>query len=130
MAKMSLTNNQTAFEYALYMIASSYFDRVKCKNTILEKSMLLQYKEQKLDNQYKMEDICIAYMDGLQQKLPKDLFKQNTVVRFRKRQNGFTTLFFMSRKYVLEIQGIYAGKKSAIDCSLWQKAGRKRKRAD
>ncbi len=48
MVKMNFTNSQTSFEYALYMIAASYFNKSVCLSEITEKNMLLQYKEQKL----------------------------------------------------------------------------------
>lgn len=121
MMKMNLTNNQTAFTYALYMIASSYFDKTVCKNTLVERNMLLQYKEQRLNNQYEMEDICIAYMDGLKKKLPKSFFEQNMTVHFRKNGNRITELLFVNRQYILEICGIYKGKKSVIEYRLWAK---------
>ena len=133
MVKLNFTNNQTAFEYALFMIASSYFDRVECKNKLLEKNMLLQYKEQKLESQYRMEDFCIAYMDGLQKKFPTQIFKQNMKVHFRKEKNGTTGVIFVSRKYILQFHGVYVGKKSNIDCRLWVKkpgdSGKARKAA-
>ena len=121
MMKMNLTNNQTAFTYALYMIASSYFDKAVCRNPLQERNMLLQYKEQKLSNQYDMEDLCIAYMDELQKKLPESFFKQNMTVHFRKNGNRITELLFVNRQCILEIYGVYKGKKSVIDCRLWVK---------
>lgn len=119
MVKMNLTNNQTSFEYALYMIASSYFDRAECRNVFLERNMMLKYKEQKPDSQYKMEDICIGYMNELNKKLPADFLKQKIRVYFSKRKDGTTDILFVSGKYILELFGIYAGKKSVIDCRFW-----------
>ena len=80
MVKMSFTNNQTAFEYALYMIAGSYFDKATCKSKLIERNMLLQYKEQKIDKQYQMEDMCIRFMNKLAHNLPRNYFKQNMEV--------------------------------------------------
>ena len=91
------------------MIASSYFNRAECKNKLLEKSMLLQYKEQKLESQYGIEDLCISYMDDLQKKLPPQIFKQNMKVHLRKEANGTTgvilvskNIFFSSMEYMQE----------------------------
>ena len=47
MVKMNFTENQTAFEYAMYMMFGSYFDKAVHKNKILEKKMRVQYMEQK-----------------------------------------------------------------------------------
>ncbi len=115
MVKMSFTNNQTAFEYALYMIAASYFDKAVCTSVFTEKSMLLQYKEQKLDKQYQMEDICIHFMDKVEEELPKKIFKQNMKVRLGKREGVPTKIIFENDKYILSFTGNYAGRKSKIN---------------
>ncbi|SDB03126.1 hypothetical protein [Eubacterium oxidoreducens] len=48
MEKMNFTNKQTAFEYAFYMIAASYFNKAICRSKMTEQNMLIQYKEQKV----------------------------------------------------------------------------------
>lgn len=121
MVKMKFTNNQTAFEYALYMIAASYFDKAVCDTKYTEKSMLLQYKEQKIENQYKMEDVCIRFMDKLAETLPEKFFKQNMQVRLRKREGKPTEILFMSKKDAISFRGIYAGKKSQIEYWIFTK---------
>lgn len=121
MVKMNFTNSQTAFEYALYMIAASYFNKAKCKNRLLEKNMFLQYKEQKLDNQYKMEDICIGYLEKLVKELPEKVFKQDVEVLFRKKEDGTTKILFMNSKFIIEFYGVYEGHKSKIEHQIFVK---------
>jgi len=121
MVKMNFTDNQTAFEYALYMIAASYFDKAVCTSGFTEKGMLLQYKEQKLDKQYQMEDICIHFMDKFAKSLPKKFFQQNMQVRLGKRKNAPTKIFFENDKYILCFIGNYAGMKSKIDYRILKK---------
>lgn len=120
MAKMNLTNNQTAFEYALYMIASSYFDKTVCQSIIQERKMFVQYKQQKFEKQYHMEDICIRYMDELQKKLPEWFFEKQMIVRLVVK-NGFTVVTFQNRKGVLELWGAYKGNKTNIHARVWMK---------
>jgi len=121
MVKMSFTNNQTAFEYALYMIAASYFDKAVCTSVFSEKNMLLQYKEQKLDKQYQMEDICIRFMDKVAEELPEKIFKQNMQVRLGKREGAPTQIRFENDQYILCFTGNYAGRKSQIDYRILPK---------
>ncbi len=42
MVKMNFTNSQTSFEYALYMIAASYFNKSDCLSEITEKTELVK----------------------------------------------------------------------------------------
>ena len=121
MKKMNLTNNQKAFEYAVYMIASSYFKTCKCKSKILEKNLFLQYQEQKINSQYEMEEICICFMEELSQKLPKDFFEQDMEVHFIRREKTPLEILFKNEKYIMSFSGRYAAKNSLIDYSVWKK---------
>lgn len=116
MVKMKFTNNQTAFEYALYMIASSYFKSADCKNKILERNMLLQYKEQKLDWQYQMEEICINYMNKLSKSLPISLAEHEVQVLLSRDEKGIVEVVLKGDDFLLILNGIYAGKGSSIRC--------------
>lgn len=116
MVKMSFTSNQVAFDYALYMIAASYFDKAICKSKLTEGNMLLQYKEQKLDKQYQMEDVCIRYMDRLMKELPREIFSQDVEVHLRRKAVGEPTqILFVGDRYSVKFSGTYKGTKSEID---------------
>ena len=122
MTKMRFTNHQTAFEYALYMITSSYFKKAQCTTPYVEKQFLVQYKEQKLDNQYFMEELCIQYMDELAEKLPARFFDQEMEVRLIRRGEGeFTEVLLKNAQYVIRFLCKYAGKKSQICHEIWRK---------
>ncbi|MCR4955929.1 MAG: hypothetical protein K6A30_04530 [Lachnospiraceae bacterium] len=121
MMKMNFTNDQIAFEYALYMIASSYFAKTKCISKLTEKKMLLQYKEQKLERQYQMEDICIGFMEDFSKKTPSQLFHRQMEVKLNRWSGGLTEIIFYDNRYIVAFQGLYAGKKSKIRCNVWVK---------
>ena len=122
MVKINFTNNQTAFEYALYMIAGSYFDKAICKSQLIEHNMFIQYKEQRLDKQYQMEDICIHFMNDLVRRLPEKYFKQNMDVHLVRRKPGKPMqILFMSDEHIINVQCIYAGNKSKIDYTVWSR---------
>jgi hypothetical protein len=121
--KMNFTDNQIALEYAMYMMVGSYFDNTVCKNYLQEKKMRVQYVEQKKENQYLLEDICIAYVEkNLVPNLPDDFWKRNMKVRFvvNHRTNQIE-IRFSDLKYILRIWGEYNGKNSKIFHQIWMK---------
>ena len=122
MKKLNITSNQSAFEYALYMIAASYFTSARCVTGMKEKQLLISYKEQKLDNQYFMEECCINYMNGITKKLPIWFFNQNMDARLCGRANNtYTEIVFSNENYLVRFRCIYAGKKSLIKHEIWKK---------
>ncbi|MBO5372414.1 MAG: hypothetical protein J6A75_06815 [Lachnospiraceae bacterium] len=123
MVKMNFTNDQVAFEYALYMMVGSRFQRTTCKNHLLERKMRLQYMEQKANNQYQMEDICLAYMKKhLLPHLPKEFWQEKMSVHFHvSSKQGMTEIYFYNRKYLLCLKGKYAGKNSWMYHEIWKK---------
>lgn len=117
MEKMSFSNKQTAFEYALYMIAASSFDKTLSKSKIIEQSMLVQYKEQKPDRQYEMEDFCIAYMDKISKKIPESFFKQNVEVHIVK-GNMPTEIVFKGERGSAVFTVTFGGRRPKINCKV------------
>lgn len=120
MNKMKLTNDQTAFDYALYMIASSYFEKATCRNHLLEQKMLVQFKEQKLNSQYAMEETCIRYMEELEKRLPWWFFLGNAGVWFEI-HGGRTTIVLKTEECALEIYGTYRKNHCDIGSKVWIK---------
>lgn len=122
MKMINSTNSQAAFEYALYMIASSYFKSARCKSGLQEKKLLLHYKETKPDTQYKMEDVCIRFMDDLVRRVPSKFFDRDVTVHLVGHEDaGVTELYFTNSKYVLRLKGIYKGGKTKIEPKVWRK---------
>lgn len=123
MVKMQFTDDQVAFDYAIYMMVGSYFDKTECTNTLQEKKMRLQYCEQKLENQYRMEELCIDYVEReLAPKLPENFWRQQVQVHFAAGHGaGRPGIWFVCPEYILRVSGIYKGRKSIISCMLWEK---------
>ena len=121
MVKMNFTNNQTAFAYAIYMMVGSYFKKAACTSSILENNMRLQYVEQRLDNQYRMEDMCIRYAEHqLLSSTPANLWEEEVKVKVVKRSEDEMELRFMGSHYILVVTGTYRGKQSRIFHKLWR----------
>lgn len=116
MVKMNFTDNQTAFEYALYMMLGSYFDKAVCKNRLLEKKMYVQYLEQREKSQLQMENICIRFVEKkLFQELPEELWKQQVEVQIvSSDREGVREIQFLGPKFSLRAKAIYRGKGNTI----------------
>ena len=56
--KKETNNLQKVLEYVTYMMVGSYFKKCKCFSSWLESSMLIEYKETKLNTQFMIEEIC------------------------------------------------------------------------
>ena len=124
MVKMSFTNNQTAFEYVVYMMFGSYFDKAVCKNKLLEKKMYVHYLEQKERNQIQMENLCIHFIEKkLMKKVPEALWNQQVEVRFAPTGvEGLRDIQFHGSEYILRVSAIYRGKRNTeIQYEVWQK---------
>ena len=116
MEKMNFTDNQTAFDYAIYMIVGSYFKKTSCASSLQERSMRLQYCEQKQEIQYRMEDVCISYVEQeLLPKLPETFWNREMQVHFvRGCGGGISEIRFSSDTCILRIRGLYKGKHSEL----------------
>lgn len=124
MVKMNFTSNQTAFEYVIYMMLGSYFDKAICKNRNLEKSMYVQYLEQKEKNQIQMEDVCIRYVEKkLMSNFPEKFWEQEVEVKFCPTNvDGVKEIQFHGKDCVLHVGGIYRGKRNTkLHCELRKK---------
>ena len=62
MVKMKLTDYQNAVTYAIYEIAGSYFKKTTCNNILLEQKLRVQFFEQKMEEQEKLEEECDRYV--------------------------------------------------------------------
>lgn len=124
MVKMNFADSQTAFEYALYMMLGSYFDKAICRSKWQERKMFVQYQEQKEKQQYILEDICLRYIEKvLLPNLPKDFWQQEVEVRFRPTTfEGVHDIQFHGKEYVLRVGGIYRGKRNTrMQYEIWHK---------
>ena len=124
MVKMNFTDNQTAFEYAMYMMLGSCYSKAVCKNKLMEKKMYVQFLEQKERNQIQMEDICIEYIENeLKPQLPKEFWNQQVEVRFAStNRDGVRDIQFHGPEYVHRVAGVYRGKRNThIQHEVWKK---------
>lgn len=116
MEKMNMSNKKIAFGYALYMIASSYFNDVVCDSKIIERKMLLHYREVKKEQQYDMEDICINFMDQLIKVIPERVVNQAVKIRLEYDENDVISVRIAGVDFALVFTAEYVGRRTKIKC--------------
>ena len=115
MKNAKYSDNQTAFNYVIYMMIGSCFDRTVCRDRYREQQMHFHYREQKAEQQYRMEEICIRYAENILQKLPQEIFSQRVTVRFvTERQSGWKAVAFVGKDCALLVGGEYRGGKTRL----------------
>lgn len=119
MMKTSYTDKQVSFAYAVYMMIGSEFAKAHATNPLIEKSFELQYKEQKLNDQYLMEELLERYIQNeLRPDFPEDLWEQEVRVSFIRRGNKhYQEIWFDTDRYKLRFLTEYlGGRKANILC--------------
>ncbi len=115
MERINLTNDQAAFEYVLYMIAASYFDKATCVTGLTERNLLLHYKEQKANTQFDMENYCIKFMDLFEKRLGKQFFARRVNVRLiREKEGRPISVIFSGDDMELKLSATYRKNHSII----------------
>lgn len=107
---------QKAFEYAMYEMIGSYFNRATCESKLQEENLKLYFMEQGLQKQYQFEDTCIAFAEKvLSKNFPEEAWNKDVTVKFVKNPYcDLTDIYFTSKDYSLRIFGEYTGRKSRI----------------
>lgn len=108
-------DTQKAFEYALYSILSTCFQKADCDSPVLEDKLKIRYKAVKEDARDLIDEACIRYIENqLQSCLPKAVFDQAVTVKLvRKAHWDKTILRFEGPTYCLDLTGKYIGGKRA-----------------
>lgn len=129
MRNMSNENLQKAFDYALFMIATSYCNtQPEMLTKSLEGKLYLHYQDIPKEKQYKMEEICIRYMENkVFQDVPVNFLndleadsvfrqavagKKYQVKLFPNGPCGCTEIWIYSQRSLLKIAGIFDKKRN------------------
>ena len=76
------TNNQNAFNYAVYMMLGSYFKQMEAVSECYVQKLYLYYVENKRERQYSFEDIAICFVERvLQKQLPEEIWQERVLYR-------------------------------------------------
>ena len=108
------TENQNAFNYAVYMMIGSYFREMEAISECYIQKLYLYYVENKRERQYDLEDLAIDYAeDVLMKQLPAELWKERVTVSFTK--NGDRNyVIFEGARYTLVVENSYRGGRTKL----------------
>lgn len=100
---------QMAFDYAMYMMASSYFQKATCKTKYQEGKMIIRYLQLSKEEQYEMEDFCIQYIEEvLLHHVNPMVWKEDVTVKLiGKEKSDRTLLQFEGDKYSICVKTVY-----------------------
>ena len=97
--------NQRAMEYIIYMMVGSYFKSAKCNSKVLERRLLLHYREMGDKLQIERELKCINYVEGyLMKRVPERIWSEDVVVTMAPdAETGKMIVSFKGRNFTLSI---------------------------
>lgn len=102
------TNNQNAFNYAVYMMLGSYFKQMEAVSECYVQKLYLYYVENKRERQYSFEDIAIRFVERV-------------LVSFFAR-DGRNYVAFQGARYTLVVQNDYRGARTKLQYQLYEDA--------
>ena len=83
MYNVKINDTKDTIAYVIYMIMGSYFKKTVCKSTLKEKRLSIVYGETKRDNQIKMEERCINFVENnILGSVPNEIFEDMVEVHF------------------------------------------------
>lgn len=114
------TNNQNAFNYAVYMMLGSYFKQMEAVSESYVQKLYLYYVENKRERQYSFEDIAIRFVERvLQKQLPEEIWQERVLVSFFAR-DGRNYVAFQGARYTLVVQNDYRGAHTKLQYQLYE----------
>ena len=112
---VTLTDNQNAFAYAMYMMVSSNFKWACCDSRITEEWLHFQYMQQKSNSQERMADMCAAYADTyLMNRLPELIWDERVYVVLDRDCSGLKRIFLEGTDFSMNIRTSFQSQTRAV----------------
>lgn len=120
---MNQMEKQRAFEYSIYIMLSSYFDKPNCNTQLQEKKLCLAYQELKENVKQNYDERSIHIIEKeLLPKLPKNFMNQQFDFTLVGREdNPFTEIRLQNEDYMLRLKSKYAKNAPKMVYEIWQK---------
>lgn len=120
---MNQMEKQRAFEYSMYIMLSSYFDKPICNTQLQEKKLCLAYQELKENAKQDYDEKSINIIEKeLLPKLPKSFLDQQLEFSLVGRENTpFTEIRLQNEDYMLRLRSRYAKCAPKMVYEIWQK---------
>lgn len=120
---MDRLTKQRAFDYSMFLMLSSYFDKAKCSGELQKKKLHLAYQELKDEDKDTFDAQSIAVIEKeLLPNLPKDLVERDMqIVLLGNECNPCTEIRLSDEEYMLRVKAKYAKKNSVLVHEIWKK---------
>jgi len=120
---MNQTERQRAFDYSMYVMLSSYFDKTVCTTRMQEKKLCIAYQELKEDAKQDYDEASIKIIEEeLLPKLPKCFVNQQMdLALLGKEDDACTEIRLQNDNYVLRVKSRYTKKAPKMVYEIWRK---------
>ena len=129
---MNKTEKQRAFDYSMYIMLSSYFNKTVCATNMQQQKLYLAYQELKDTEKQQFDEKSVQLIEKeLLPKLPSWFFNQQMqVLLLGTEDDEYTELRFQNRYYVLRVKVFYDNKnkkKPVLVHEVWKREIKKSK---
>ena len=120
---MNQTERQRAFDYSMYVMLSSYFDKTVCTTKLQEKKLCLAYQELKDEIKQDYDESSIKIIDKeLLPKLPRQFTQQQMdLALLGSTDKACTEIRLQNDDYVLRIKSRYSKRAPKMVYEVWRK---------
>jgi len=120
---MNQTEKQRAFDYSMYVMLSSYFDKTVCTTKLQEKKLCLAYQELKEDVKQDYDESSIRIIEKeLLPKLPKKfMHQQMNLTLLGSADKACTEIRLQNEDYVLRVKSRYSKRAPKMVYEVWRK---------
>jgi len=120
---MKQMEKQRAFDYSMFIMLSSYFDKSVCTTKLQEKKLCLAYQELKEAAKEDYDEKSIRVIEEeLLPNLPKSFTKQPMeLVLLGREDKPYTEIRLQNEDYVLRLKSRYHKKAPQMVYEIWQK---------
>ena len=118
---MTQMEKQRAFDYSMYVMLSSYFDKSVCNEKLQIQKLRLAYQELKDEDKQVYDEQSIRMIEEqLLPNLPKYFIEQKMKLRLLgKEDSKYTEIRLQNENYVLRIKTNYKKKKPILLYEVW-----------
>ncbi len=120
---MNQTERQRAFDYSMYVMLSSYFDKTVCTTKLQEKKLCLAYQELKDEIKQDYDESSIKIIEKeLLPKLPRQFTQQQMdLALLGSTDKACTEIRLQNDDYVLRIKSRYSKRAPKMVYEVWRK---------
>ncbi len=120
---MNQTEKQRAFDYSMYVMLSSYFDKAICSTKLQQKKLCLAYQELKDKEKEQFDEKSIQIIEKeLLPNIPEWFFNQKLELLLIGMEDEECTEFrLQNKKYILRVKALYDRKKTKLAYQVWRR---------